>query len=158
VVRNLVDNALAHTPADTPVQVRVRTEPADGDGNPAAAVVEVADSGPGLTPEQAERVFERFYRADKARTRAAGGTGLGLAIVASLVAAHHGTVTVDSTPGEGATFRVRLPLAPEDPDEEPDQTARPDRTAEADQAGEDSGAGSVSSTREVPSPPAGSRR
>jgi two-component system OmpR family sensor kinase len=158
VVRNLVDNALAHTPADTPVQVRVRTEPADGDGNPAAAVVEVADSGPGLTPEQAERVFERFYRADKARTRAAGGTGLGLAIVASLVAAHHGTVTVDSSPGEGATFRVRLPLAPDDPDEEPDQTARPDRTAEADQAGEDSGAGSVSSTREVPSPPAGSRR
>jgi two-component system OmpR family sensor kinase len=74
------------------------------------------DRGPGLSDEQAERVFERFYRADAARTRrpdAGTGTGLGLAIVAALVAAHHGSVEVDSVPGEGATFRVRLPLAPE---------------------------------------------
>jgi two-component system OmpR family sensor kinase len=75
--------------------------------------VEVADHGPGLTPEQAERVFERFYRADQARTRQAGGTGLGLAIVSALVAAHGGTVTVAPTPGGGATFRIVLPLAPE---------------------------------------------
>jgi two-component system, OmpR family, sensor kinase len=107
VVRNLVDNAVAHTPSDTPIELRVRTEQG-------TAVVEVADRGPGLTAEQRERVFERFYRVDKARSREAGGTGLGLAIVASLVAAHHGTVEVDSEPGRGATFRVRLPLAPSD--------------------------------------------
>jgi two-component system, OmpR family, sensor kinase len=75
--------------------------------------VEVADHGPGLTPEQADRVFERFYRADRARTRQAGGTGLGLAIVSALVTAHGGTVTVAPTPGGGATFRINLPLAPE---------------------------------------------
>ncbi len=109
VVRNLVDNAMAHTPAGTPVEIRVRTEHG-------CAVVEVADQGPGLTAEQRDRVFERFYRVDKARSREAGGTGLGLAIVASLVAAHHGTVEVDTEPGEGATFRVRLPLAPDTDD------------------------------------------
>lgn len=118
VVNNLLTNALTHTPAGTPVTVRLRSEPG-------VAVVEVADQGPGLTPEQAERVFERFYRVDAARSRpagsradrpqggGAGGTGLGLAIVAALVAAHSGTVDVDSTPGKGATFRVRLPLAAE---------------------------------------------
>jgi two-component system OmpR family sensor kinase len=76
-------------------------------------VLEVTDEGPGLPSDQAERVFERFYRADQARTRTAGGTGLGLAIVAALVAAHGGTVTLQTAPGEGATFRVTLPLAPE---------------------------------------------
>jgi two-component system, OmpR family, sensor kinase len=69
------------------------------------------DSGPGLTPEQKSRVFERFYRADTARTRATGGSGLGLSIVAALVAAHHGTVDVTDSPGRGTTFTVRLPLA-----------------------------------------------
>ncbi len=112
VVRNLVDNAMAHTPAGTPVEIRVRTEQG-------CAVVEVADRGPGLTAEQRDRVFERFYRVDKARSREAGGTGLGLAIVASLVTAHHGTVEVDTEPGEGATFRVRLPLAPDADDAVP---------------------------------------
>ena len=110
VIGNLMTNALTHTPPDASVTLRLRTEP----GN--VAVVEVADTGPGLTPEQAERVFERFYRADVARTRRAGGatsTGLGLAIVAALVAAHHGTVEVTETPGGGATFRVRLPLLPD---------------------------------------------
>ncbi len=84
-----------------------------------AAVLEVADRGPGLTKAQAEHVFERFYRADPART--VGGTGLGLAIVAALVAAHGGASWVRSTPGEGATFCIALPLAPEaaqDSDEE----------------------------------------
>ncbi|WP_319459530.1 HAMP domain-containing sensor histidine kinase [Micromonospora sp. RTP1Z1] len=113
VIGNLMTNALTHTPPDASVTLRLRTEP----GN--LAVVEVADTGPGLTPEQAERVFERFYRADAARTRRAGGaatsTGLGLAIVAALVAAHHGTVEVTETPGGGATFRVKLPLLPENP-------------------------------------------
>ncbi|WFE42149.1 HAMP domain-containing sensor histidine kinase [Micromonospora sp. WMMD998] len=113
VIGNLMTNALTHTPPDAAVTLRLRAEP----GN--LAVVEVADNGPGLTPEQAERVFERFYRVDAARTRRAGGpisTGLGLAIVAALVAAHHGTVEVAETPGGGATFRVKLPLLPEAPE------------------------------------------
>ena len=110
IVGNLMTNAVTHTPADTPVTVRLYRS---GDY---VAVLEVVDRGPGLEPEQADRVFERFYRADKARTRRGDGvanTGLGLAIVAALVAAHEGTVEVDSTPGGGATFRVRLPLAAE---------------------------------------------
>jgi two-component system OmpR family sensor kinase len=109
VLANLVDNALTHTPAGSPVEVRVGVAPLDG--RPGAAV-EVVDHGPGLTPEQAERVFQRFYRADPARSQAAGGTGLGLSIVAALVAVHGGTVGVDSVPGRGARFRVLLPLAP----------------------------------------------
>jgi two-component system OmpR family sensor kinase len=98
------------------VLLRLRTDPGH------LAVIEVVDTGQGLKPEQAERVFERFYRADAARTRRSGGstgTGLGLAIVAALVAAHRGTVEVDSEPGQGTTFRVRLPLLPE-PDGERD--------------------------------------
>jgi two-component system, OmpR family, sensor kinase len=109
VIGNLMTNALTHTPPDASVTLRLRRDK----GN--QAVIEVADTGPGLSPEQAERVFERFYRADAARTRRTGrgatGTGLGLAIVAALVRAHHGQVEVDETPGGGATFRVRLPLA-----------------------------------------------
>jgi two-component system OmpR family sensor kinase len=110
VIGNLMTNALTHTPPEASVTLRLRAEP----GN--LAVVEVADTGPGLTPDQAERVFERFYRVDAARTRRAGGntgTGLGLAIVAALVRAHHGTVEVTDTPGGGSTFRVRLPLVPD---------------------------------------------
>ena len=106
VVGNLMSNALTHTPAGTPVWLRLR-------GEDDQAVIEVTDAGPGLSPEQAERVFERFYRADAARTRqvrGGSGTGLGLAIVAALVKAHQGTVEVDAGPGTGATFRVRLPI------------------------------------------------
>ena len=110
VLANLVDNALTHTPAGSPVEVRVGGSSLDG--RPGAAV-EVVDHGPGLTPEQTERVFERFYRADPARSPADGGTGLGLSIVAALVAVHGGTVAVDSVPGRGARFRVVLPLAPD---------------------------------------------
>ncbi|MDG4769286.1 HAMP domain-containing sensor histidine kinase [Solwaraspora sp. WMMD792] len=111
VIGNLMTNAINHTPADTPVTLRLRAT------EPGFATVEVADEGPGLTPEQSERVFERFYRADAARTRSTErptGTGLGLAIVAALVVAHSGTVEVHSEPGQGATFRVRLPLADTD--------------------------------------------
>ncbi|GAA3665833.1 sensory box histidine kinase PhoR [Nonomuraea antimicrobica] len=107
VLNNLVTNALTHTPAGTPFQVRVGV---DGDH----AVVEVADEGPGFTPEVAERVFERFYRADPARS--AGGSGLGLSIAATLAEAHGGAVMAESEPGEGALFRVVLPV---EPDEEP---------------------------------------
>ena len=108
VLANLVNNALTHTPAGSPVEVRVGASTLDG--RPGAAV-EVVDHGPGLAPGEAERVFERFYRADPARSPADGGTGLGLSIVAALVAVHGGTVGVDTVPGRGARFRVVLPLA-----------------------------------------------
>jgi two-component system OmpR family sensor kinase len=78
-----------------------------------AVVVDVEDDGPGMAADQAQRVFERFYRADAARNRASGGTGLGLAIVAGLVAAHGGTVGLRTAPGRGADFQVRLPLSPD---------------------------------------------
>jgi two-component system OmpR family sensor kinase len=104
VLGNLVNNAILHTPSGTPVEVRVRAERHE-------AVLEVADKGPGLPPEQAERVFERFYRADPARGRANGGTGLGLAIVAAIVAGHGGRVEVQTAVGVGTTFRVLLPIA-----------------------------------------------
>ena len=116
VIGNLMSNALTHPPDGTPVTVRILAGPRE----PVPSIVlEVTDQGPGLPPEQAERVFERFYRADQARTRKAGGTGLGLAIVAALVAAHGGTVALRTAPGEGATFRVTLPLAPEAQRDEP---------------------------------------
>ncbi len=117
VIGNLMSNALVHTPDGTPIDVRLRSGSLDEGAPPAAdpplsaAVLEVADRGPGLTPLQAERAFERFYRADQART--AGGTGLGLAIVAALVAAHGGRVWVESPAAGGAVFRIALPLAPE---------------------------------------------
>jgi two-component system OmpR family sensor kinase len=80
-----------------------------------------------MSQEQAHRVFERFYRADQARTRTKGGSGLGLAIVAALVAAHGGVASVRTSPGQGATFRVTLPLAPEARDGQPDEdSAQPD--------------------------------
>ena len=134
VIGNLMSNALTHTPDGTAIEVRVRSgNMAEGRMAPLPAVIfEVADHGPGLTPQQAEHVFERFYRADQARSRKAGGTGLGLAIVAALVAAHGGAVWVVSPPGGGATFRIALPLAPEarqtdqEPgDQEPDELAKP---------------------------------
>jgi two-component system, OmpR family, sensor kinase len=121
VIGNLVNNALTYTPPATPVRVKIAsgtlTPPAKGGGTsgPAvpAVVLDVEDDGPGMTAEQAQRVFERFYRADQARNRASGGTGLGLAIVAGLVAAHGGTVSVRTAPGRGADFQVKLPLSPD---------------------------------------------
>ena len=74
-------------------------------------MIEVADAGPGVSVEDAERVFERFYRADTSRARARGGVGLGLSIVAAVADAHGGSAAVESRPGEGATFRIEIPLA-----------------------------------------------
>ena len=104
VIDNLVGNALQHTPAGSAVTVTV-------DRRAAQAELTVADDGPGMTADQAARVFERFYRTDLARSRARGGTGLGLSIAAALTAAHGGTITVDTEPGRGAAFHVWLPLA-----------------------------------------------
>ena len=74
------------------------------------AVVEVRDTGIGIPPEAVPRLFERFYRVDKGRAREEGGTGLGLAIVKHVAQSHGGQVEVESRPGQGSTFRVRLPL------------------------------------------------
>ncbi|MEU1983856.1 HAMP domain-containing sensor histidine kinase [Nocardia sp. NPDC019395] len=102
VLANLLNNALAHTPPEAAVTVGLTPGPDD-------VLLEVTDTGPGMSPEQAERVFERFYRADDSRSRGSGGSGLGLSIVQALVAAHGGTVAVRSELGRGTTFTVRLP-------------------------------------------------
>jgi two-component system OmpR family sensor kinase len=108
VVGNLVTNALTHTPESASVTVGLSID----DRLPERfAVLEVADSGPGLSQKDAERVFERFYRVEESRTRANGGSGLGLSIVAALTAAHGGTADVESKLGIGSRFRIRLPLA-----------------------------------------------
>ena len=103
VMGNLVRNAIVHTPTDSPIEVAVNTS--DG-----AAVMKVADHGPGLKPEEASRIFEPFYRADPSRSRDSGGVGLGLSIVSAVTTAHGGKVRVVDTPGGGATFEVELPL------------------------------------------------
>ena len=104
LVSNLLDNALRHTPAKG--TVRIRLEAAEG-----RAVIQVADTGEGIPAGELSRVFERFYRVDKARARQTGGTGLGLAIVRHVAEAHGGTVRVDSELGRGSSFTVSLPLA-----------------------------------------------
>jgi two-component system phosphate regulon sensor histidine kinase PhoR len=104
LVSNLLDNALRHTPAKGTVCVRL--EAAEG-----RAVIQVADTGEGIPAGELSRVFERFYRVDKARARQTGGTGLGLAIVRHVAEAHGGTVRVDSELGRGSSFTVSLPLA-----------------------------------------------
>lgn len=104
ILANLVGNALVHTPAGTPITLRAgRTDD--------VCSVEVADQGPGMSAEAAERAFERFYRADPSRARHQGGTGLGLAIVEATVRAHGGTVTLRSVPGSGTTVRIELPAS-----------------------------------------------
>ena len=115
VIGNLMSNALTHTPDGTAIEVSVSSgtlDPQAGDHTP-AVILDVTDQGPGMTQEQARRVFERFYRADQARTRATGGSGLGLAIVRALVVAQGGVASVRTAEGQGATFRIALPLAPE---------------------------------------------
>ena len=104
LMANLLSNVRRHTPAGTAAVVRVRA--VDG-----TAVIEVADEGPGMTAEDCERVFERFYRTATTRSRQRSGSGLGLAIVASIAAAHGGTAEVFSEPGRGTTFTIRLPRA-----------------------------------------------
>ncbi|UYM03538.1 sensor histidine kinase [Solicola gregarius] len=108
VVTNFVGNAAAHTPPGTAVRIGVGA--LDG-----RAVLEVADDGPGMAPEQASRAFDRFYRANRSRNRSAGASaGLGLSIARSLARAHGGDVELDTALGAGARFRLVLPLLHED--------------------------------------------
>ncbi|MFI6742416.1 sensor histidine kinase [Nonomuraea sp. NPDC050451] len=102
VAANLVGNALAHTPPDASVTVKVGR-------SDELAVLEVSDTGPGVPPEHVPHLFDRLYRVGQGRSRADGGAGLGLAIVSAIVRAHGGRVEVDTAPGEGATFHVLLP-------------------------------------------------
>jgi two-component system phosphate regulon sensor histidine kinase PhoR len=100
---NLIDNAVKYSPPSTAVRVSARPEGG-------SLVIEVRDQGIGIPARDLPRVFERFYRVDKARSRELGGTGLGLAIVRHIAIAHGGTVSVESWEGEGSTFRIRIPL------------------------------------------------
>jgi two-component system OmpR family sensor kinase len=113
VLDNLLANIRAHTPEGTTATVHV-----DQIGD--QAQIEVRDNGPGMLDSDAQRVFERFYRADPARARTRGGSGLGLSIVAAIVTAHGGTVSAASTPGEGLVVTVLIPVSsaeqPHDPD------------------------------------------
>ena len=113
VVDNLLANVRAHTPGGSPAQVRLHC--LDD-----VAVLEVSDSGPGMGEEEAAHAFERFYRADPSRARASGGAGLGLSIVGAVTEAHGGNASVISVRGEGATFRIELPLARTDGTHSPD--------------------------------------
>ena len=105
---NLLDNAIKYSPSRTAVTVAAREEDA-------RLVIEVRDQGPGIAPEHHPRIFDRFYRVDKSRSRKLGGTGLGLSIVRHAAEAHGGTVGVTSAPGQGSTFTLRVPLAPAGP-------------------------------------------
>jgi two-component system OmpR family sensor kinase len=100
----LVDNALKYTPREG--YVTLSLDVADN-----FAIVQVSDTGIGIFPDDLPHIFERFYRADRARTRDRGGSGLGLAIVKSIIEAHHGSITVESTPGKGSIFTLRVPVA-----------------------------------------------
>ncbi|NYI08142.1 sensor histidine kinase [Allostreptomyces psammosilenae] len=104
LVANLLANVRQHTPVEAGCWVRLR-----GEGG--TAVLTVTDAGPGVPPDALPHIFDRFYRADPARSRASGGTGLGLAIVDTVARAHGGEAVVDSRPGEGTTVTVRLPRA-----------------------------------------------
>ena len=104
VITNILNNVLTHTPPGTPTELAV------GRISPTEAVVEVRDHGPGVSPEDAEHLFERFYRTDSSRSRESGGSGLGMSIVASIMAAHGGTARVHPTPEHGLTVRLTFPI------------------------------------------------
>jgi len=114
-VVNLIDNAIKYSPAGSTVTVSCAT----GDGE---VHISVRDEGPGIPREHLSRLFERFYRVDKARSRDMGGTGLGLAIVKHIAQAHGGRAEVQSTLGQGSTFTIALPLSPPSETDVPPET------------------------------------
>jgi two-component system OmpR family sensor kinase len=116
VMANLLTNALRYTPPGTPIEIATGVVSVIDDRKD--SVIEVRDHGPGISEDEAARVFERFYRADSSRHRETGGTGLGLAIVAALVAQHDGTVRLRETEGGGATMSIRIPYQPLPQDQE----------------------------------------
>lgn len=107
VLANLIANVLRYTPEGSPVEITVGV--GRGGAGPREVELRVVDHGPGLRPEAAERVFERFYRDDAGRARSSGGAGLGLSIVSSLMSAHGGAVRYEDTPGGGSTFVITFP-------------------------------------------------
>jgi two-component system OmpR family sensor kinase len=123
-------SAVPPAPSEGPVPWDGQLTAAGPAAAQSAAVLEVTDHGPGLSEDQAAHAFERFYRADAARTT--GGTGLGLAIVAALVSAHGGAVWVRTQPGQGATFAIALPLTPEAVREASQDDEHDEQTGEAD--------------------------
>jgi two-component Ni(II)/redox sensor kinase NrsS len=104
LVSNLLQNAIQYTPPGGDVVLRLRREANHG-------ILQVQDSGIGITPADQQRIFDRFFRSDPGRSRRQGGTGLGLSIVAAIVRRHHGQISVDSKIGSGSVFTVKLPLA-----------------------------------------------
>jgi two-component system sensor histidine kinase SenX3 len=142
---NLVENAVNYSPARTRVGIAARRVSAHG-----GDLIEVAvtDQGIGISDKDKERIFERFYRVDPARSRATGGTGLGLAIVKHVAASHGGEVTVWSSEGQGSTFTLRLPEAGAARDRATDHPSDLD-----DEAGRSDGTTTVSSPYEpLPAP------
>jgi signal transduction histidine kinase len=105
LIDNLIDNAIKYTPENGHVNVNLSLE------NNSTMLVEVVDTGIGISPQYQQRIFERFYRVDKARSRSLGGTGLGLAIVKNIAEKHGGTIQLKSQLGRGSTFSYRMPLA-----------------------------------------------
>jgi two-component system phosphate regulon sensor histidine kinase PhoR len=105
-ISNLIDNAIKYTPEHGRIQVAASC---DED----FVVVEVSDNGIGIPAADLSRVFERFYRVDRSRSREMGGTGLGLSIVKHVLQVHGGTIDVTSAPGQGSTFRMKLPIPPD---------------------------------------------
>jgi two-component system, OmpR family, phosphate regulon sensor histidine kinase PhoR len=108
VFENLIENALKYGASGKRVDITLSCEPASGEARD--AVVSVRDYGPGIAPEHLPRLTERFYRVDIGESRAQGGTGLGLALVKHILNRHRGRLMIDSTPGSGANFSVRLPI------------------------------------------------
>ena len=113
-IANLVENAIKYTREEGLIKLIVRGE------NASAVIVEVVDNGVGIAEEDVPRIFERFYRVERSRSRDAGGTGLGLSIVKHIVQAHGGQIEVESTPGVGSTFRMKFPAAAADDEQAPD--------------------------------------
>jgi len=125
VISNLMTNVLRYTPEGTDIEIAVGTDNSQPDQTDhtgetfMSSVIKIRDHGPGISAEDAEKIFQRFYRADTSRHRDTGGSGLGLAIVAGIISQHQGTVRHEETPGGGATMVVQLPYHPLDDDDDP---------------------------------------